>query len=87
MPVVWIPPLLRNLSGGQESLVVPGSTVRELIDQLEMLCPGIKERLLQGGALRPGIAVVVDGAVSQRRLRHALTETSEVHFLPSISGG
>jgi molybdopterin converting factor small subunit len=29
----------------------------------------------------------VDGRVSSQRLRHELTETSEVHFLPAISGG
>ena len=87
MAVVWIPPLLRDLSGGQESLLVTGGTVREVIDQLETHFPGMQERLMLDDALRPGIAVVVDGAVSRRRLRHPLSENSEVHFLPSISGG
>jgi molybdopterin converting factor small subunit len=30
---------------------------------------------------------VVDGEVSQLRLRHRLRDGSEVHFLPAISGG
>jgi molybdopterin converting factor small subunit len=29
----------------------------------------------------------VDGRVSTQRMRHPLTENSEVHFLPAISGG
>ncbi len=87
MPVVFIPALLRDLSGGQDSLHLPGRTVRELIDQLEARFPGVKDRLLDGDQLKPGIAVVVDGAISRKRLRHPLEEGSEVHFLPAISGG
>ncbi len=87
MPVVFIPALLRDLTGGVESLEVPGETVREVIDQLEARYPGVKERLCDGDRLRPGIAVAVDGAISRQRLRHRLDVGSEVHFLPAISGG
>ncbi|MCS7222165.1 MAG: MoaD/ThiS family protein [Anaerolineae bacterium] len=87
MPVVWIPALLRELTGGQEQVVVPGETVRQVIESLEARFPGIRERLMEGDRLRPGLAVVVDDEVSRERLRHRLTETSEVHFVPAISGG
>jgi molybdopterin synthase sulfur carrier subunit len=87
MPVVWIPALLRDLTGGQERVTVPGETVRQVIEHLEVRFPGIQDRLLEGDRLRPGLAVVVDGEVSRERLRHRLTETSEVHFVPAISGG
>lgn len=87
MAVVFIPSLLRDLTGGVESLSLPGSTVREVIDQLEQRHPGVKARLVDGERLRPEIAVVVDGAVSRLRLRHRLKDGSEVHFLPAISGG
>jgi molybdopterin synthase sulfur carrier subunit len=87
MPVVWIPALLRDLTAGQEKVTVPGVTVREVVEHLDGLYPGIKGRLCEEDRLRPGIAVVVDGEVSRQRLRHRLTETSEVHFLPAISGG
>ncbi len=87
MPVVFIPALLRDLTGGVESLEVPGETVREVIDQLDARCPGVTERLYDGDQLRPGIAVAVDGAISRQRLRHKLEPGSEVHFLPAISGG
>jgi molybdopterin synthase sulfur carrier subunit len=87
MAVVWIPALLRDLTDGQAQVTVPGETVRQVIAQLEKAYPGIEARLCEEGRLRSNISVVVDGRVSSQRLRHELTETSEVHFLPAISGG
>jgi molybdopterin synthase sulfur carrier subunit len=87
MPVVWVPSLLRDLTNGQETLTVPGQTVGQVIENLDARCPGLLERLCEEGRLRPNIAVVVDGVASRQRLRHRLTETSEVHFVPAISGG
>jgi len=87
MPVVWIPSLLRDLTGGEDTLTVPGETVRQVIENLDARYPGIRDRLCEQDALRPNIAVVVDGVASRQRLRHRLTETSEVHFVPTISGG
>lgn len=66
---------------------MPGENVQAVIDALEARCPGVKARLYQGDRLRPGIAVVVDGAITRRGLRQALAETSEVQFLPALSGG
>ncbi len=87
MPVVWIPPLLRELTNGQDKLIVPGETVRIVIANLNERYPGIEARLCEDGRLRSNIAVVVDGVTSRQRLRHRLNETSEVHFVPAISGG
>ncbi len=87
MPVVWVPGLMQDLTQGLDQVTVPGGTVREVIDQLDFLFPGLKGRLMDEGQLRPSIAVVVDGEVSSQRLRHRLTEKSEIHFLPAISGG
>ena len=87
MVVVWIPALLRDLTDGQAQVTVPGETVRQVIAQLEKAYPGIEARLCEEGRLRSNISVVVDGRVSSQRLRHKLTETNEVHFLPAINGG
>lgn len=87
MATVWIPPLLQDLTDGQTKLHVAGETVREVIEHLERDFPGITERLCQDERLKPGIAVVVDSEVSNRGLRQRLTATSEIHFLPAISGG
>ena len=87
MPIVGIPSLLRELTGGKSSLTVHGNTVREVIENLEALHPGIKERLCDGEHLRPSISVVVDGETSTLKLRHQLDEASEVYFVIAISGG
>ena len=87
MPVVWIPALLQDLTAGQQQVTVPGETVRQVVENLENRYPGVRARLLEGERLRPSIAIVVDGEVSSMKLRHKLQESSEVHFLPAISGG
>jgi molybdopterin synthase sulfur carrier subunit len=87
MPIVWIPSLLRELTGGQETVVVPGETVRQVIENLDQTFPGIKARLFQGDRLRPNISLVVDGELSRRGLLHRVGEKSEVRFIPAISGG
>jgi molybdopterin converting factor small subunit len=87
MPVVWIPALLRDLTGGQDKVVVPGATVREVIERLDEGYPGVVARLCEGDRLRPNLAVVIDGVVSQKRLRQPVTEENEIHFVSVISGG
>jgi molybdopterin converting factor small subunit len=87
LPVVGIPSLLRELTGGKASISVNGETVRDVIENLERLHPGIKDRLCDGERLRPSISVVVDGHASTLKLRHRLNESSEVHFVVAISGG
>jgi molybdopterin synthase sulfur carrier subunit len=87
MPRVWIPSLLRDFTGGQESVDVSGERIREIIDQLERVHPGIKDRLCDANGLRPGIAVVVDSQVARLGLLQPVGRESEVHFLPAIGGG
>jgi molybdopterin synthase sulfur carrier subunit len=87
MPLVWIPSLLRELTGGAEQATVPGATVSAVLDELERRFPGIRDRLCDGDRLRPGMAVTVDSQVSRLGLRQPLADKSEVHFLPAIGGG
>lgn len=79
--------MLRNLTGGEKSVKVEGETVRQVIESLEKRYPGLQERLCNGDQLRPGIAVIVDGNTSSLKLRQRLQESSEIHFVISISGG
>jgi sulfur-carrier protein len=85
--VVWIPSLLQSLTAGEEKVVVSGGTVGELIDNLEARFPGVKDRLVQGGEIRPHIAVAIDGDVSPEGLEQDVQESSEIHFIPALSGG
>lgn len=87
MPKVWIPPLLRSLSDNRVELDIAGETLREVIDNLDAECPGIKDRVMEGRRMKPGIAVAVDGVVMSKKLGTPLKPESEVHFVPAISGG
>lgn len=87
MATVYIPTLLRELTGGQASVEAEGATVRQVIENLERTCPGIGERLLDAGRLRPNISVAVDGEVSPMGLLERVSPSSEVHFIAAIKGG
>src|SRR5437879_1360344 len=87
MPVVWIPPLLRDLTAGQETVTVEGANVRQIIEALDGLYPGMKARLCDDQGIRPGIAVAVDTQVARLGLLQPVGENSEIHFLPAIAGG
>ncbi|MFO0879919.1 MAG: MoaD/ThiS family protein [Gemmataceae bacterium] len=87
MPRVWIPPLVRDLTGGVEIVNVPGSRVREVLEALEARFPGVQARLCEGDALRPGLVIVVDTEVARLGLRQPVSDTSEIHFVPAIGGG
>ena len=89
MPEVWIPPRMQSLTGGKRTLQVTGSTVRQLINNLDKEFPGVRSRLCdeQGNDLLPGVAVIVDGETSQLGLLQRVGENSEVHFLPALGGG
>ena len=87
MPVVWIPSLMQRLTGGKAQVEVGGQTLREIVDDLEKTYPGIKDRVCVEGRLKPGLAVAVDGVVSNEGLRQKVAPESEVHFVTAIGGG
>ncbi|MCA9174427.1 MAG: MoaD/ThiS family protein [Planctomycetales bacterium] len=88
MAEVFIPAPLRSLTAGQTTVTVRGAaTVAEAVELLESRFPGVRERIIVDGSLRPGLQVTVDGAIAAKGLRHAVTDASEIHFLPAIGGG
>ena len=87
MPVVWIPSLMRSLTGGVEQVQVEGGTLREVVKNLEAIHPGIQDRVCEEDRIRPGLAIAVDGVVAEEGLRQQVGPDSEVHFVTAISGG
>tara|TARA_Y100000814_G_C12172531_1_gene348449 strand:- start:232 stop:495 length:264 start_codon:yes stop_codon:yes gene_type:complete len=85
--VVFIPSLMQELSNGKERVVVEGNTVRQVIENLEQSYPGFRERLIDQNRVKPNIAVAIDGEITPLGLIGKVSEASEVHFLPAISGG
>lgn len=89
MPTIYIPSLMRDLTGGEEIIQVEGADMRQVIANLEAAYPGFRKRLLEEGTqrIKPNIAVMIDGRNARRILIDKVNENSEIHFLPAISGG
>tara|TARA_B100001750_G_C15392817_1_gene538345 strand:- start:183 stop:446 length:264 start_codon:yes stop_codon:yes gene_type:complete len=87
MVVVCIPTLLRQLTKGQDKVVVDGNTLGKVVDQLDESYPGLKSRLIVQGQLKPSITASIDGAFIRKGLYERVNPDSEVTFLPNISGG
>jgi molybdopterin converting factor small subunit len=87
MPTVYIPSLLQNLTGGKGQVEARGSTVRDVIHDLEKSHPGVRDRLIDNGQLRANISVAVDGEITPLGLLEEVNEDSEIHFVAAIKGG
>jgi len=85
--MVYVPVGLARLTGRKSPIEIEGASVREVVDNLENIWPGIREHLVDGHRLRPSISVAVDGVVSPIGLLEAVSPESEVHFIAAISGG
>ena len=84
---VFVPTMLQSLTGGTREVEVAAGNVRQVVEGLEELYPGIKDRLVEGGRLRPNLAVSIDGEIARMGLLEKVGEHSEVHFVPAIGGG
>lgn len=87
MPTVFIPPQMRDLAGGCLQLEVEARSVRQLIATLDDRFPGMADRMIHEDRLFPGLAVSIDGELTNQGLHARLHPGSEVHFLPALGGG
>lgn len=87
MATVFIPTMLQKLTGGVKQVELEVRNVRQVVDQLEDLYPGMKDSLLEEGKIKPSLAVAIDGEVARMGLLERVKEDCEVHFVPAIGGG
>lgn len=73
---------LQPHTGGRERIEVSGGTVRAVIRELGERFPPLRPHLEDGH-----LAVSIDGEIINEPLLEEVGPDSEVHFLPSISGG
>ncbi len=78
---------MQNLTDGKHRVQIEGSTVRQIVNNLDVAFPGMKERLVEKNQIKSNISVAVDGVVSPIGMLEKVEENSEVHFLPAIGGG
>lgn len=86
MAQVHLPSALHDLTGGASAVAAAGTTVREVVADLERQFPGIQDRLCRGAVLRPGLMAVV-GSKMSAGLNEPVGPDDEVHFLPALGGG
>jgi len=87
MANVFIPALLRKLTGGKDRTQATGATLGEIIDDLDRQFPGFRERVVERGDLAGSVAVSIDGEVITGGLAEPVPPNGEVHFVPAIAGG
>jgi molybdopterin synthase sulfur carrier subunit len=90
MTTVFIPSSLRRYTAGQSKADVSGSTIDEVIDNLEQQYPGVKSRLCdEAGQIKRYVNVFVNDE-EIRTLQGADTpvlEKDEVSIVPAMAGG
>lgn len=87
---VRVPTPLRNLTDDQAAVTAEGSTVQEVIDDLEQRHPGMRERLVdESGELRRFVNVFVDDedVRFQQGLPTAVRDGATVSIVPAVAGG
>ena len=87
MATVFIPTMLQKMAGGVKQVEFEAKNVRQVIEELDRLYPGMKDKLVEEGAIRPNLAVAVDGEVARMGMLQKVGKNSEVHFVPAIGGG
>ncbi len=86
---VRIPTILRTYTGGEKAVQGEGTTLSQLIDDLEANHPGIKERLIDGSQLRRFVNVYVNDEDVRFTggLDTPVGDGDEVVVLPAVAGG
>ena len=84
---VFVPTMLQTMTNGVKQIDMEADNVRQVIDRLETLYPGMKDRLIESGQIRSNLAVAIDGEVARMGLLEKIGEAREIHFVPAIGGG
>jgi molybdopterin synthase sulfur carrier subunit len=87
---VKIPTQLRNLTGGEAEVQADGSTIGDLVIDLESKHPGFKERILdESGSVRRFVNVYVNDEDVRflDGLSTVVSEGATVSIIPAVAGG
>ncbi len=86
MAVVHIPMLLTEFTSGETRVNAAGSTLREVIADLDRQHPGVGERIIDSGGIRPEVLVAI-GSDEAFGADSPVGPEQEVIILPAIAGG
>jgi molybdopterin converting factor small subunit len=88
--IVRIPTTLRPMASGQSEVKVEGSTLAEVLANLDVAHPGFSDRLLDGeGQLRRFVNVFVadDDVRYLQGLATPVPDGETVSIIPAVAGG
>ncbi|MFC4057479.1 MoaD/ThiS family protein [Planomonospora corallina] len=86
---VRIPTILRTYTDGAKAVEAKGSTIEELIGDLESRHPGLQDRLVESGALRRFVNVYLNDEDVRflGGLETPVADGDTVTVLPAVAGG
>ena len=88
MVTVHIPIALRSYTGGRSEVeVAGGASLRQVIDRLDAVAPGIRDYVLDEDGIRAGIAFFINDELESEGLIQRVPEEGTVHILPAMGGG
>jgi len=83
---VFIPAMMRSMTGGAAQVPASGATVRDVIEDLVRQHPALTGRVVDENGVRPELFIAV-GSEEIFNLDQAVAEGAEVHLLAAIAGG
>ena len=86
---VRIPSPFQQLTGGREEVQAAAGSIIGIVDQLDRIYPGLRERLTDGGRIRSYINIFVneDDIRVLKAEDTPVNDGDEVTIIPAISGG
>lgn len=87
MATVILPALLRDLCGGAAKLQVEGASLGEVLRAVDERCPGLYDRIVEDGRMRPELAIAMDGEILSLALHTPVAPATELTIVPAIGGG
>ena len=88
--MVRIPTPLRRITNGQDKVAVDGSSIGEIIGDLDSQFPGLKERLCdEQGEIRNFVNIYVNGEDVRflDGINSPTAEGDEISIVPAVDGG
>ena len=86
---VRVPTILRTYTDGEKAVQASGSTLAEVIEDLESNHSGLKDRLIEDGELRRFVNVYVNDEDVRFTggLDTSVSDGDQVVVLPAVAGG
>lgn len=86
---VHLPTIMRTLTEDQKTVVVSGTSIQEVIHELERNFPGMQGRLMQDGQLHRFVNIYLndDDIRFQQGLASAVKPGDAITILPAVAGG